>query len=670
MYKKLISILIITIMAIILFSGCNYSTETLLETQPNTFANETELKNLINSFNEQSYSNYRDSKNATDDLSLEAVPEAATSGDYSQTNTQVEGVDEGDIIKTDGQYIYKLQSTGVLIVKANGGNIEKMSEIKIDNYVPKEIYVSGDSLILIGGIYSTINIDSYCCVEPMRDIYFSYNDTDIRIYDITDIQNPVLQRHIKLNGYYHSSRLIDNNFYFITNYYFYYGNEKTYIPKISDSEIEEGAEKNIDLKNIYYYESVPSYCYMIMGKIDISSPTESILKAYLGLGGTIYVSQDNIYIATADYSSCYNKTILGSYQMVQNCFAKTRIVKIGLNNLEQKAITRVDGTIKDRYSMDEYQGYLRVATTVNIWNMYFYEDGNSVTIESNETSSNNNSSNDIKPDEIIEKIRLYNNVYVLNENLKLTGKCEKIAPNETIYSVSFNKEKGSLVTFKFTDPYFILNLSDPANPTVSQGLKEDGVSHYLHDISDDLTIGIGRDSETITTSWGERVVWKGLKVSLYDTSGEDAVNICTPQIQDFTNCDYVFAEIFYNPKALLYNKDRGLFAFSVQMWNYTHDEYYYCPSNMKQGVAIFNFDIENQTIIYRGFLSNFDNNVSVDEWENYYKNYWSFVKRSVQIGDYIYTISEKYITSYDFNTLEKVQQFTASENPDIYRYYY
>lgn len=656
MLKKITGIFISVVFTLLLLSSCGMSTESVLESAPKSFSSEAQIKQVIDSFNSNNYNGSRSDMIAEFALD-DAAPKSAGSDDYSKTNTQVEGIDEGDIVKVDNGYIYKLQASGLIIVKAEGEELTKVAEIVIENYVPQEIYISGDKLILIGGIYKTFNYYGNSRIEPMCDIFFGYNDTDIRIYNITDREKPVLQRQMTLSGYYFTSRLIENKFYFITNYYFYYNDEKSYIPKISDSTIDGGVSKNIPLENIYYYESVPSYAYMLLGFIDLNVPTESDLKAYLGLSGEIYVSENHIYVATADYSGIYKRNLFGAYETAKNSFAKTRIVKLALSDLKQKAISRVDGTIKDRYSLDEYEGNLRVATTVNIWNWVSFD--NNSDVKSNDTATT-------EPDRTVNQ-NIYNNIFVLDSELKLLGKVEKIAYGETIYSVRFNKTTGSLVTFELIDPYFKLDLSDPANPKVSQGLKESGVSHYLHYIGDSgLTIGVGRESETINTQWGEQVVWKGLKVSLYDNNGEEAVNVSTPNLGDY---DYVYAELFYNPKALLYDEEKSLFAFPVQMWNYKNSLYYYQPDNMKQGVAVFSFDIEKKELEYRGLLSNFNTDVNLESWNDYYNNYWSFISRCVRIGDYLYTISERYITSYDFDTLIQGKKLEVATESNIYRLY-
>jgi uncharacterized secreted protein with C-terminal beta-propeller domain len=206
------------------------------------------------------------------------------------------------------------------------------------------------------------------------------------------------------------------------------------------------------------------------------------------------------------------------------------------------------------------------------------------------------------------------------------------------------------------DPYFNLNLANPYAPTISNGLKEDGVSYYLHYIGDtDYTIGVGMMSETD----GTFTRFTGLKISLYDNSSGEAVNIKTITING--SC---YSELFYNPKALLYNEERGLFGFTYENWvySYTSDYYYYNPK-VTQGLAVLKFDLnaanDNDKLILRDTLSDVES--AEPNNREYYYNYLNFIQRGVQIGDYIYTIGDSNVSSYDIETLTLKQKFELYE---------
>ncbi|MDD4315564.1 MAG: beta-propeller domain-containing protein [Clostridia bacterium] len=549
---------------------------------------------------------------------------AAPSSDYSQTNVQTNGMDEGDIVKNDDRYIYKITTQGCFIIETNNGALETKSSIVVENYVPQELYVQGDTLIMIGGIYEQRGFAYMSGIEPMMDCigYLTYNKTDIRVYDISDRTAPSLERQITIDGGYYSSRIKEegNKLYYMVNYSFSYGDEESYIPRITDTAKGETSTK-IPVENIYIYGDVSYYSYLIVGEVALDEPeADSAMLAYLGLGGEIYVSTDNIYVATYDSYSRYDTNIFGWVKNSVDNAPSTRLVKIALSDLKHKATSRINGTVKDRYSLDEYNGYLRVAVTVSARTTF-------------------------------------SNLYVLRPDLTVIGKVEKVAEGERIYSVRFNANKCVMVTFKNMDPYFIFDLTDPAKPFITGELKEDGVSHYIHYIEGtDYTVGIGMMSRVQHTPYGDRVEWTGLKVSLYDNSGSEAVNVKNIEIPG--SCH---AEIFYNPKALLYNKERGLIAFSYENWQY--DDYYYY-SSMTQGLAVFGFDLtqeDENKLAYKGTLTNLEEEVGTNDWYGYYADYLTFINRGIQIGDYIYTVSDKYIASYDIASLELVQRLDLTE---------
>lgn len=606
---------------------------------PQNIDDYTELFSVIENFNDQQSSVNVDnffgglrSDKATNDMVTEsqnsvdsASPTAGgADSETSQTNVQTEGMDEGDLVKVKGQYIYKLNSEGCTIVNANSGEMTILSSIVVDNYVPFELYISEDNskLIMIGGVYDYEYSDNYLDIEPMYDYYccINYSKTDIRIYDITDKSAPALDRKLVVEGDYFTSRLETdtNRLYYIVNYHFYYGNEDNYIPKIEDSAENEGEITNIPANRMYYYDDIINYSYLIVGYIDLDEPeTNACQAAYLGLSGTIYVSSDNIYVATYDYYGIYERNVFGWVKSADDACAMTRIVKISLDDLEQKALTRVKGQIKDRYSLDEFNGYLRVAAT----------------LYTNTTS---------------------NAVYVLDSNLELSDKIENIAKGETIYSVRFNGDTGSLVTFERVDPYYRLDLSDPYDIGISDGLKKPGVSYYIHYIEGtDYTIGIGRSTDP-DSEW---VTWTGIEVILYYNSPDDPLADPVIVTECFIegNC---YAEILYEPKALLYDKEKGILGFAYERWNYGH---YYSYSSMEQGFALFGFDTSAEDnedkLYYRGTLSNLSGEIDMNYNYNFYcNNYWSFISRGLYIGDYIYTISDRYITSYDMATLTEIDQ--------------
>ena len=624
MVKKLtvLTALVMCVTAVFVLTACSGGTNNASLLSAKSLGSVNKLNSIIDANNDKYFSVGRGGGMwlGTDSMSTAEAPASNSGGsagnDYSKTNIQTEGADEGDIVKADGSYIYVLNQNGFKIVRADNGNLSITSKIDIENYVPQEMFIHGDKLILVGGIYEQFYMP-YIAATPSFNgySYMAYTKTDIRFYDISDRSSPVLERRITLTGQYFTSRIVDGKLYYVVNYYFYYGKKDTYRPKIADTA-DGGKEKSMSTRNIYYYEDVQAFNYIIFGSVEINNTSKSMLTAYLGLYGELYFSLNNIFVAAYDNSNSYTRGPFGTWRWEYHP-PKTKLYRISLADLKQKAATRIDGTVKDRYSLDEYKGYLRVATTTDEWN--------------SETS--------------------FSSVFVLDADLKTVGKITDIAPGERIYAVKYNGDQGSIVTFRTIDPLFKLDFSDPQNPTISQGLKEEGVSHYLHFLPGDMLLGIGRDAGE-DTSWGFTFTrWKELKVSLYDNSGEDAVNVQTFLLG---GTDDAYSEIFYNPKALLYNEQRGLIAFPVQYWGYEMSpQGWYRYAKIKQGLEVFYYNAATKELEYRGMLTNFDDTVSTEHWANYYENQMKFITRGVQIGDYIYTISRQVICAYDIATLTK-----------------
>lgn len=526
---------------------------------------------------------------------------------HTSTNTQVSGIDEGDIIKVDGQYIYTLTSYGLTITQVQSGNMTIVYQEAFNHYVPQELYILDDYLILIGGIYEQWNYlgstdtDS---IQPMLAIYryFGYEKTNVKIYDMQDRSALELVKEVTVSGYYQTSRLLQDQFYLFANFY------PNLYPQTNDEYgmlpwIQEGEDQKQEFaaQDIYYYPDIISSYYLVLGQISLADITQATTtKAYLGLSGEIYVSYEHVFVATYDNTYRYFD-ILGVYNYHYNTF--TRISKIRLSDLMWQASSRVSGNIKDRYSLDEYQGYLRIATTTSDW-------------------SN-------------RKQVLHSNVYVLNPSLQVVGKIENIAPDEMIYAVRFHQEEGTLVTFRQIDPLFKLNLSDPTNPTISLGLKEDGVSYYLHPIAGtDLVLGLGYDTQE--NQWGG-VTFNGVKLSLYDVSGEEAVNISTVIFEGM----WTYSEAIYNPKAIFYDAENGLFGFAMETWV---PQGSYGSRLQAQGFYVFSYldrDLSDYVT-----LTHFEGAIVYQNWQDYYGLYFNYIHRGARIGNYLYTISEQQIQSY------------------------
>ncbi|MDR3186231.1 MAG: beta-propeller domain-containing protein [Christensenellaceae bacterium] len=546
--------------------------------------------------------NYASIEAPTSDLAQS--PSQSKENSTSMTNIQTEGFDEGDIIKWDSNYIYKLSMNGCYIISANNGLLEAVAEIEIANYVPKEMFISGNKLIIIGGIYDeTVNFNSYD-IEPLMSYAYAIpcRSTDIRIYDITDRSNPILSRSVLVSGFYSTSRLrmSDNKLIYMLNYGFSPDEEKdNQIPSIKDSSRSSSVEKFPE-DSLYYYEDLPYYSYFIIGEIDLDAPDKpSQIKAFLGLSGEIYISTENVYLAATNSFYLYRRNVFNKFLYVYSP-SKTRIVKLSQQDLSHVASQEVDGTVLNRFSLDEFNNNLRVATSTD-------------------------SGNDL---------------YVLDGDLKIIGTFKNFGSGERIYSARFNETSAVIVTFKNIDPYFAFDLSDPRNPKLVGYLKENGVSKYLHYIGDSgYTIGIGENQDEAGAAL------TALKVSLYKNVQDDnPINVDTVIIGD--NNVYVYAAIFNQSKALYYDAELGLFGFSYETWNWSGNY----NSRTKQYFALFSFDVDlEHSSDQLKLLDTITHTPS--QIDDYYLYSQYFISRGFRIGNYFYTASDKLITSYSIDQI-------------------
>lgn len=541
-------------------------------------------------------------------------------GDYSTTNVQVENVDEADIIKTDGEYIYYVSNNMVYIIKAE--NLEVVYEINIERederFSISEIYLNKNKLVILG--MSHLNLEPIVVNETKEKI----NSTIARVnyvssvkaivFDIENKSEPQNIREVALEGHYIDSRMIGENLYLISRKNaFYYDKTEDYtiLPNVKDTVI--GVTKTIECTDIAYFEGTKNNNFMMVGSFNINDDEEVFIETFYGAGDLVYANEKNLYLTQSDYSNENNKTIIYRFAIDKNKMILT-------------AKGEVKGTLNNQFSMDEYEGNLRVATT------------STVVIKPNTTEE----IGDGIMRTTIGEFTTTNNLYVLNENLEEIGKIENLANDERIYSVRFIGNIGYIVTFKQIDPLFVIDLSEPTNPTVKGELKIPGYSSYLHPYDESHIIGIGYNTKD---NGHGGVTNASMKMSMFDVSNlENPKEIFNTDIGG----EYATSEIIYNHKALFYKKSENLIGFPV-----TYRDYDYRDD--KNGFVVFEIDLDQNEFKKHGEVLN-----EIDYRRN--------VRRVIYIEDIIYALSDIGITSYDLNTFEKLDEvlLNIKEYSEIY----
>lgn len=536
-----------------------------------------------------------------------SAPVSGVAGtDFSTTNIQVAGVDEADFIKNDGKYIYIRSRDGLSIVDVyppEQGRV--VTEIPVSGV--SELFLSGNRLV----VFSSGRSETWYTPEGTSVPVPEYQErTHAIIYDISDRSAPKRVRDVSAPGTYQNARMIGDYVYFLSaespDYYnprmpiVYDGNQAVTRPLVWCPPFP---------MNEYRMNTLTSFSVHGSGSPD----AESFL---LGYDNTLYVSTENVFIAYEKQRSWWGLPLLleetdsfASDKAEQESVIHRFAIKDG--SVEYKATGTVPGYLLNQFSLDEYRGNLRVATTVSDWSL----------------------------DE-----KQYSNVFIFDPDLKIIGRLEHLAPEEKIYSARFMQDILYMVTFKQTDPLFVIDLSNPYQPGILGELKIPGYSDYLHPYDETHLIGIGKDTEE--NEWGG-IIPTGVKIALFDVS-----DLTNPRLVDSIIIGEKGSDsaILSDHRAFLLDKERDIMVIPIREviknpvsgskyeGSYTEDVW--------QGTYVFGIDPE-RGFIEKGRISQGDDEENKIWW------YGSKVVRSVFIDNVLYTISNDSIVGSDLLDLTR-----------------
>mgnify|MGYP001773163714 CR=1 FL=1 len=528
---------------------------------------------------------------------------------YSKTNVQVEGVDELDIVKTDGRYIYVASNNTVYIIMA---------------YPPKDSKIAS-KIVLDDKIIGMFLFNDKLAVITSKDSNDNY-EVSIRIYNIKNRNTPELITDLSVNGFFFESRAMKDHIYLIVKAPVI-KIHKTFLWGTSNPNIFESIEFpvikinstiiNIPANQIFYISGSNEtyYEYTIIVAFNVSSYENPTVGAFLlGDANTLYMSLHNLYIASARWKVT---PVLNSIPIIVRNFYETTLIyrfSVSGSDIKYEASGEVPGTILNQFSIDEYDGYLRVATTK--WNA--------------------------KPK---------NDIYVLSvNNMKIVSNITDLAPGEWIYSARFIDDRCYLVTFKKTDPLFVIDLSNPAYPKVLGWLKIPGFSNYLHPYDETHVIGIGKD--TVEVEQGDFAWYQGIKMSLFDVSDPQNPKEVAKYIIGDRGSD---SPVLHDHKALLFDASRKILALPVlvaQKDNPNTPPYEY-GKPVWQGAYIFNVSLEKGFVVI-GRISHL--NTTMNSTSNLFYEGKYFVKRILYINDVLYTISDKMIKMNNIKDMSELNK--------------
>lgn len=564
------------------------------------------------------------------------------SDDHSETYKQVEGVDEADVIKTDGRYIYVAEgvwlndrySSRVSVFQAKSGVTEPFRYIVPGESYSKEPPAStgdeatpdeSDEPQTIGTADGGSVIDMYLVDDRLvilcrfggyavdygyargGSYYAAENKTRAYVYDVADMDHVRLLDTFTQSGSYTSSRMIGDTLYLVTNEY-----DLDDIPVCGRGD--DPAQVNADC--IYSVEDPSISSFLIVSAYDTGDKTSTTdSKAVLGLGSDVYCSTDNLYISAADYSGYYMDYVLeyspefkdgddavitygadgsASDGKAEVFTPKTKIFKVSLSDgVNFTAYGEIEGRTNDQYSFDEYNGYLRVAAT-----------------------SNNSDYEDI------------NNLYVLDGDLDIVGSVTGFAETESIKAVRYVGNTAYVITYEQTDPLFVIDLSLPTAPAILGEVKISGFSTMLVPIDENTILGLGVN--TGEADYTDLEVQNGFKLALFDVSDKSS-----PKVLDSKSYVNFSSQVMYNPKALVYNPGRGDYLVPLDYYYYDDSDEYesygdddydawqsFYDAHTEQYGAVLNFRVEGGSIVVT--------DLHVTEYDS--------ISRCVYVGDTVFVI--------------------------------
>ena len=571
--------------------------------------------------------------------SIDSTATTQSTKEYSTTNIQVENVDEADITKTDGDYIYSLSEDKVIITDVKDETqIKIVAEIdsKNSNTIPSDLILYHDKLIVISEEMKTTS--SY---------YYSYNNSNttmVSVYDISNKEQPKEIKNYQLEQPYYTSRCIDGRLYVISSGYLKEENDE-----IVTYYYEDGKQIDPGYKGIKRIKGIDTTDQTILSMLDLNNMDESVkVNSYLMDVQNAYVSENNIYLLEEKYEASYTSapkisSIFGFYGIL-GAFVDDNEYDYGTYTYIYKFNLLEDGSIQydkkakekgqtiNQFSIDEYEGNLRVA--------------------------------------------LYNNegsrIVIFNNEMEKIGETEKLAEGEKMYSSRFLGNKAYLVTYKTVDPLFVVDLSNPEEPQILGELKIPGYSTYLHPYDENHLIGIGmqteekiyRDSSGRVTSTA--AVITGMKMALFDvTDVNNPIQISDTIIGDSRTT----SAILTNHKALLFSKEKQLLAIPVN--NYTEDFEIESSSDEYESMVKSYTNYKKQYVSEGYFVYNINltdgftlkGTITHEKTKSKYSYYnASRLLRGLYIDDNLYTVSEDYIKVNRLDDLQEISQLKIKED--------
>jgi inhibitor of cysteine peptidase len=527
---------------------------------------------------------------------------ATTSGgpSFTTTNNQVQGVDELDIVKTDGTYLYVASSQAVTIIRAYPVDATSVvSTIDLPNFSVIGISLAPQRLAILG--QGLVN-----------------SSVSLRLYDISNPSTPILLNSLVVSGEYIGARTTQGYFYLVVQQPSYTSNGGGDVKAAYPTFDEEGVSSVLSPGATYYTPNRSQVSvYTMVLSMSMSTGVESSIAVLTGPSSAIYVSASNIYVVYSNFYPTYADGIAGDvYNGGMNDQAggqqqNSTVFRVAYSagNITVEAAGSFPGGVLNQYSMNEYDSYFMVATS--------------------------RSGTD--------------DVFVLNQNLSQSGVIRDIAPGENIYAVRFEGDLGYVVTFEQVDPLFTISFADPANPVILSALHVPGFSDYLYPFGSGYLVGVGKD--TVNSSSGNFAFYLGLKLSLFNVTSANSTEVANYMIGDRGTDSTVLDD----PLAFTFDTSTNTMVIPVDLYltsgNQQSSSCVGCPPQFGeftwQGAYVFNVSTIGFKLLGTVTQNHPGQSPSTNE-----------IDRSVIIGNVLYTVSQNEVMASslsNFSTLATIQ---------------
>lgn len=511
----------------------------------------------------------------------------------SGTNNQVATVDEADIVKTDGTWIYDLNFKNnklyVLSAAGEGTTVQVATDLSknTDNGACeyREMILANDRLYVIAIAYDWNAETAKDCATTVTEVYA-----------LNDRQSVSRIATLRQDGFYQTARLVGSTLVIVSSYDVYALGEDDVPADWCPGVAVDGESKTLSPNELYVNPNSNRNSFVVVTTTDTETDVRfESTSAVLGGCHAVYCSDTELIIASAEgeHIESGEQTDENGKHFVtitNNSFTGLYLFRLVDGKAEPVANTRIEGRLLNQFSMDAYADTFRFVVTRRASVHTIHTDG----IDTHEWHSDDDCA-----------------LYVLDANLSNIGAIEGLAENEIVQSARFMGDVVYFVTFRQTDPLFAVDLSDPAHPQILSELKISGFSAYLHPFGDGRLLGIGYEADE-KTGWTE-----GVKVSLYDISDPKNVReILRQSIQaDYTN-------VAQNHKAVYVDAASGTVAFPAE------NRYFVCRVR-DTGVELLG-DVDAGDFAWDGAV------------------------RGLSVGDAFYVISPDAVTVLSFETMKQL----------------